>query len=103
MATSNLEFNSGLRHGGLLRSALTNLENGNDSLNDVISCMQLMIDGNGSDASHFNEVMTRFGFSSLANSKAAWDELNSLKFKLNTNDSVTDVKAAMDQAFAKFR
>jgi hypothetical protein len=103
MATSNIEFNAGLRHGSLLRSALTSLENGHDALNDVIASMQLMIDGDGSNVSHFNEMMTRFGFASTTTAKAAWDELNSVRFKLNTNDSVSDVLAALNQAFAKFR
>jgi len=62
-----------------------------------------MIDGDGSQVEHFEEVMTRYAFPSTTVAKSAWEELNSLAFKLNTNSSVTDVLAALNQAFAKFR
>lgn len=103
MATSNLYFNDTLQHGRLLRGALTHLEQGVDLLNDLLACMTRMIDGDGSDASQFGEVMTRFAFTSTVNAKAAWDELNSLQAKLNTDASVDHVLSALNQAFAKFR
>lgn len=103
MAFTKIEFNDGLRHGRLLRQALTQLENGHDALNDTVAAMELMLEGDGSSAAHFNEVMTRFGTPDTATAKAMWDELNSLKFKLNTNTSVTDVLSAIIQAFAKLR
>lgn len=103
MAFTKIHFNGGLQHGQLLRSTLTSLENGHDGLNDIMAALALMIDGDGSSATHFEEVMTRMGTTSTANAKALYDELASLQFKLNTNASVTDVLAALNQAFAKFR
>ena len=103
MAFTKIHFNIGLPHGQLLRAALTQLEQGHDGLNDIVAATQLMIDGDGSNVSHFEEVMVRYGFPSTTVAKAAWDELNSLRFKLNTDSSVTDVLSAINQAFAKFR
>jgi tetrahydromethanopterin S-methyltransferase subunit H len=104
MAVLHLNFVPTTQHGQLLRSALDNFERGFESLNDVKGAMQLMIDGDGSQASHFVTVAQRFGFENTgADAKAAWDELNSLLFKLNTNGSVSDVNAAMLQLLNKLR
>jgi len=103
MAIQNLHFNDQISHGRMLRRGLQMLEEGRDGLIDLVATMTLMIDGDGSDAAHFGEVTTRFGFTSNAMSKAAWDELNSMLSKVNGNGSVSNVLAAMDQAFSKFR
>ena len=103
MAVSHIQFNSGTQHGAILRHGLTLLEDGLDRLNEIKATMQLMIDGDGSSDTHFAYMQEKFGFASNADAKACWDELNSVLFKLNTNDSVTSVNAAMLQAFAKFR
>jgi hypothetical protein len=87
----------------LIRQALSQLEEGRDALNDTISVMQTMIDGDGSQASQFTYVTGKYGFPDDATSMAAWNELNSLAFKLNTNASITDMMNALLQAFSKFR
>lgn len=101
MATTHISFNDGTRWGRQLRNVLDNLERGLDEGNDLLAVMTHMIDGDGSNASHFDLVTTNFGFADNAHAKAAWDELNSMMFKLNTNSSVSDVNAALLQAFAK--
>lgn len=103
MALDHILFNDGLPHGRILRNALTQLENGLDSLDDCIKAIQHMIDGDGTSATHFTYVQQRFSFADTTAAKAAWDELNSLYAKLTTNVSVADVNAALLQAFAKFR
>lgn len=103
MAKTNIYFNDQTNHGRILRRGLNTLEEGFESLNDVLANMPHMIDGDGSDAAHFTEVTSRYGFADNATAKAAWDELNSLMAKLNTDNSVTSVNAAMLQAFAKMR
>lgn len=103
MAFSKIHFNDTLPHGALLRRALNQLETGHDLLNDAVEVITLMIDGDGSQASHFGEVMTRFATPDLATAKAMYDELQSLRFKLNTNAQVDSVLAAFNQAFAKLR
>jgi hypothetical protein len=103
MAFTKIHFNEALPHGRLLRSTLTSMENGHDGLNDLMAALALMIDGDGSSETHFDEIMTRLGTTSTASAKALYDELASLRFKLNTDSSVTDVLAAINQAFAKLR
>jgi hypothetical protein len=103
MASTNLHFDDQSHHGRLLRSALHMLEGGHEALNDAVASMNHMKDGDGSQAAHFAEVTSRFGFVTDAKAKAGYDELNSVLFKLNTDSSVTDMNAALLQAFAKFR
>lgn len=103
MATANLYFSTELAGGKLLRSGLTSFENGFETLNDVLANMAHMIDGDGSSAAHFTEVMGRYGFDTTTTAKAAYDELASLLAKLNTDASVTSVNAAILQLLSKMR
>lgn len=103
MAVTHIAFNQSTQHGLLLRRAVADLELGLEALNDVLAVMVTMIDGDGSQASHFTYATSKFGFESDAGAKSAFDELNSLAFKLNTNSSVSDTNAALLQAFNKFR
>ncbi len=103
MAVPHINFNQGTQHGSLLHSGLSRLEDSLKDLNEIKASMQLMIDGDGSQASHFTYMTGKFGFTDDAGAKAAWDELNSMLFKLNTDSSVSSVNAAMLQAFNKFR
>ena len=103
MASDNIFFDQQSTHGRLLRQGLSQLETGLDTLNNVLENLPHMIDGDGTSVTHFNEVVTRYGFADTTAAKAAWDELNSMMAKLNTDTSVTSVNAAMLQAFAKMR
>jgi len=103
MAVNHISYSASTQHGALLHAALAQLEAKFDDLNDIHATMALMIDGDGSQAAHFPYMTSKFGFTSDAVAKAAYDELSSLLFKLNTNTSVTDVNAAMLQAFNKLR
>lgn len=103
MAVSHIVFNPSPSWGALLKGALNSLEHGLQDLNNVTACMTRMIDGDGSDPAQFTYMTNRFGFSTNADAKAAWDELNSLAGKLNTDASVTSMHAALLQAFSKFR
>lgn len=103
MAFQKIAFNDTLPHGRLLRHALASLEQGQEGLVDILAAMILMIDGDGSQVTHFDEVMSRFGFPSTTVAKAAYDELQSVKAKITVDSSVTNVNAALVQAFNKFR
>ena len=63
----------------------------------------LMRVGDGSDATHYAEVTSRFGFVSNAKAKEAFDELDSAYSKTSGDGSVSNVRAARDQLFAKLR
>lgn len=103
MSVQHLLYNTGSSHGALLKTALVQLSMGFNGLNDLKGAMQLMIDGDGTSSTHFDYMRDRFGFVDSATAKAAWEELNSVLSKLNTNDSVSSVNAALLQVFNKFR
>lgn len=103
MAVSHITYNHSTPHGSQLANHLLQLEGGLEGLNDDLATMARMIDGDGSQASHFTYMTGKYGFESDAVAKAAYEELQSAAAKLNTNSSVTDVNAALLQAFAKFR
>lgn len=115
MAVTHINIPQSTPHSVLLRNAIARLETAFTDLNNIKDTLALMIDGDGSAAAHFEYMTKKLGSDGYdstqgtptagqnAVSKAAWDELNSLLFKLNTNGSVTDVNAAMLQVFNKFR
>lgn len=103
MAVAHINFNKGTEHGHMLFSALDRLEQSFTDLNEVHRTMALMIDGDGSSATHFTYMQEKFGFTDNAGAKAAYDELSSVLAKLNTDASVSSVNAALLQTFNKFR
>lgn len=103
MAISHLQFNDQLQHGRILRRVLNAGEALLDEGNDLLATIPTMIDGDGSSAAHFAEVVTRFGFADTATAKLAWEEFQSMMSKVTGNGSVSSVNAALVQAFGKFR
>lgn len=103
MAFNHIHFDSGLPHGRILRNALTVNETADRALADVMSLMTAMIDGDGSQDSHYTEIQSRFAFTSTAKAHAAYNELSSAYSKTSGNGSVSDVRAARDQLFAFLR
>lgn len=103
MPLDHLSFDGNLQHGRILRTAMTELEIGLDQLNDCVAVMGHMITGDGSTETQFTYLRNKFGFPDDATAKAAYQELQSLAFKLNSNGNITDMNAALIQAFNKFR
>lgn len=102
MAVSHISYTKTSPHGHLLAKALDDLRGGFNGLNLIFNTFNMMKDGDGSQASHFVYAADKFGFPDTTTAKAAYDELNSLQSKLNTNSSISDLNAAMLQAFHKF-
>jgi hypothetical protein len=103
MAFTHIYVDQTKQYGQMLRSAMTQFENGRNSILQVIDVMITMIDGDTATEANYTEVTTRFGFINNTASKAAFDELNSLKSKINTDADVTNVFTAINQAISKFR
>ena len=82
---------------------MTKLEDGRKELFEMRDVMIRMRDGDGSDPLHYAEVTRRFPFDDDATAKAAFDEISSCCFKLETNASVSDVANALEQLFDKMR
>ncbi len=103
MAFLHLHFNDQSQYGRSLRRFLQMAEEADDLMKDVRDCMIQMRDGDGSQAVHYAEVTTRYGFASDAQSKAAFDELDSAYSKTSGDGTVSTVRTARDQLFAKLR
>lgn len=115
MSVPHINIPNSTPHSNLLHSALSRFEDSFTELNELLGTLALMIDGDGSSPAHFAYMTKKLGSdgwdstqgepSEAQNTvtKAAWDELNSLLFKLNTNAQVTDVNSALRQVFNKFR
>ena len=97
------QFNPAAQSGARLRSSLAQLEQGRNALLAELATMTADLTGDGSLDAHFTNVTTRYGFGSNEYARAAWNELNSAAFKMNTNAPVSDVKAAFDQLFTRLR
>ena len=103
MAFTHIHFDETTQYGRILRQMLRTNEQGDDQLSDIMSLVQSMIDGDGSQDSHFTEVTVRFGFPSNALAHAAFNELASAFAKTSGNGAVTNSRAARDQLFAFLR
>lgn len=103
MAFNHIHFDDTTQYGRILRAMLRTNESGDDQLTDVMSLFQSMIDGDGSQDSHYTEVAVRFGFPSNALAHAAFNELASAYAKTSGNGAVTNSRAARDQLFAYLR
>lgn len=103
MAFNHIYFNDQTRAGAMLRRMLTASESGDDLLQDIRDMMIQMLSGDGSDPAHFSEHVSRFGFTDNAKAKAAFDEIDTAYLKTSGNGNVSNVRAARDQMYSKFR
>lgn len=100
---NHIHFDESTQYGRKLRALLNKSEESDDLFTDVRDVMIQMRDGDGSADAHYAEVTARFGFTSDAKAKAAFEELDSAYSKTSGNGSVSNVRAARDQLFAKLR
>jgi len=115
MAFAHILFNQNTQFGSKLRQLLTMMEQADDLFLDVRDTMIQMRDGDGSSNVHYAEVTRRYGFGEYestqgaptdaqnAKARAAFEELDSAFSKTSGNGSVSNVRAARDQLFAKLR
>ena len=116
MSVGHYGFDDQTPHGRIQRRVMTGAETLLDEGKDLLAVYQQMIDGDGSNISHFDYVVRRFkygGHDGTAGTavtdaqrtvaKAAWDEFQSFMSKFTGDGAVSSVNAAMLQAFAKFR
>jgi len=96
MAVQHIAINKSAALGSRLYSAIDRLQSAIAELNELKNAMPYMVD-NG-DHSHLE---VQFGLNT-GQGELAKGELESMLAKLNTNASVTDVNAAMQQVFNYF-
>lgn len=100
---NHIYFDQSTQFGRKLRVVLDKMEQSDDEMTDVRDCMIQMRSNDGSQDSDYTEVATRFGFETAAKARAAFEELDSAYSKTSGNGSVSNVRAARDQLFAKLR
>jgi hypothetical protein len=103
MAFAHVHFDDQTQYGRKLRRFLQQAEESDDGFTDVRDVMIQMRDGDGSQDVHYAQVTSKFGFASDAKARAAFEELDSAYSKTSGNGSVTNVRAARDQLFARLR
>jgi hypothetical protein len=103
MADNHYVFDRTTPAGFRLGRSFDDLENAKQRLIAERDTMTQMLDGDGSAITHFNAHVAAYGFSDTTNAKAAYEELNALLAKLDTDASVSSVKTAIAQALARFR
>lgn len=118
MAIAHIIFDEHSQYGRKLRNMLNLNEHGDDEIADLRDVIIQMVDGGSGGtgtASNFANVVKRFGVGDyaptqgapdagqLAMAKALFDELDSAYAKTSGNGSVSNVRAARDQLFAKLR
>lgn len=95
MAAAYIPYGVATPRQGELRSLIRQLKETREKLTTVRSQMVQMIDG-----SDYSALESEFGIVTT-HGAGAFAEIDSCLAKLNTNSSVTDVLAAIDQLVAK--
>jgi len=90
-------------YGLMLRKLLQQMEESDELFADIRDTMIQMRSGDGSADAHYSVVKTRFGFSTDADARAAFEELDSAYSKTSGDGQVSNVRAARNQLFAKLR
>lgn len=100
MANLHYTYNpSTSTHGKFLQSAASSLEETRRTINKAYDVFQtfLVSGGDVGQAATFADLKVAIGAADDATAKSIFDELSSVRFKLNTDSSVTDVAAAINQ------
>lgn len=95
-------YGPGSSHGKYLQRAITASSDADRYLEELMDVMVQMMDGDGTRDEDYLTIKTRFGFASEQEARAAYAELQSMYFKTSHNGPVDNVRAARDQAFARF-
>lgn len=102
MATTYIDFDPQTAIGRKLSRSLQMIREARDVLRDALATMATMVDGDGSDASHFTILTSEAGYPSNAVAKSSWNELQSLSYIINRPGGQGDAAgAAITQACAK--
>lgn len=112
---AHIHFDQGTQYGALLRDMLRTNERADDLMADVRDMLIQMRDGDGSQNSHYANVVKRLKFADYdstagepsdaqcAVARACFEELDSAFSKTSGNGTVSNVRAARDQLYAKLR
>lgn len=102
MADNFFAYNRNIPSGFRLGRGVEALDQALEDLVDERDAMTQMINGDGSDPSHYNQHVTAYGFDSTTDARNAYLELDSLVSKLTSNGSQSSVFDAIKQFLARF-
>lgn len=102
MAATNIPFDRSNQFGQEIKSLLNAYRKVTDDGPDILQSLTHMIDGDGSDASHYQVMVDNGIFSTTTDAMEAFNELAAANAKVTTDDSVSGVQAALRQCCAKF-
>lgn len=107
MASNYIEVNRTTDVGRQLVRGLQMVREGKETLARLRDVIIQMRDGDGSDPAHYDVLAGEAGYvandyaTANAAAKASFDEIDSLLSKINTDNNVSNVLAAINQACAK--
>jgi len=101
MASTNIPFDRNNQFGQEIKALLNSYRKVVTDGPLILASMSQMLDGNGSDVSHFAEMVALGIYENTTDAKASYDELASVNFKMTTDSSVSNVNAALLQVCAK--
>lgn len=97
MAIKHIQYNHGSQHGAVLHGNLLQFENSFEGLNRLLATMEFMIDGDGSDPSHFAYLQGKFGFTDNATAKEGYETIKTALEKLNAAGSLDAILKACNK------
>ena len=114
MAFNHIHFNKTSQYGSRVANSLTQMENADDQQADVRDMLLQIIDGDGSQISHFDEVVKRLEVLDYVPNQAVtdpqrtaarnlWLEIDSAYSKTSGDGSVLNVRSARNQLYSKLR
>lgn len=115
MAVNHIHFDRRTQYGVLLRQMLDANERGDILLASIRDMLVQMRDGDGSQDAHYENIVKRFQLldyapiqgapsaEQLQAARAMFEEIDSAYSKTSGNGSVSNVRAARDQMYAKLR
>jgi hypothetical protein len=101
MASTNIEFDRANQFGQEIKAYLNALRKVNQDGPNILASIVHMVDGDGSQAAHFAELVSLGIYPTNEDAMASYNELASVNAKLTTDSSVTSVDAALKQVCAK--
>jgi hypothetical protein len=111
----HIHFDATTQYGTLLRDMLRTNEAADDKIADLRDLLIQMRDGDGSNNAHYANIVKRLRVADYtptqgeptdaqnAKARALFEELDSAYSKTSGNGSVSNVRAARDQLYAKLR
>lgn len=99
--SSSYGYTTTSTHGKFLQRLITANQDADRYFSDTMAMFVQMLDGDGSQDAHYATITTKFGFPDTTTAHNAYNELQSAFGKTSGNGSVSSVKAARDQLYAR--